>query len=666
MLATQEDTTKPLFTYETVKAQLKEKVPHYDDEIVLDFIAKIIIDDQPKNELLVCQRLKKWLDDESRNYKEEDIILASKEVYANMLYFGFVPVVKKSEGLMKYEEFQTSCKAALPELIIHHDRDISHKVDLCLENVTISIGNKVICEEATIKINYGRRYVLIGRNGLGKTTILNNIARKEIDGIPEHLTILHVEQEVVANENTLLDEVLTVDVERCKLLKERDTVSDRLDFLEFGAGKGTDEAEEEIQPLSDRYVEINERLTFINSDDAENIAIEILKGLGFSNADLSKKTRQFSGGWRMRISLAKALYAKPDILLLDEPTNHLDMEAVMWLEEYLIEWPYTIVIVSHARSFINNVATDIINFVEGKFVYYKGNYDDFVKARNEKYTNMAKIKKRQEKDIAHLQYFIDRFRANAKRASLVQSKIKMINKMEIEDEVMEDPAVIFIFPEVEELNPPLLRLTNVSLGYNKVKIINKTNFYLDQQSRIAVVGPNGAGKSTLMKCLYEQLNEMEGSIYRHPKLKVAMFTQHHADQLDLDQTPLETIGALMKDPNPEEVRFYLAGFGIQGNLSMRPNYMLSGGQKTRVALAALVFKKPHIILMDEPTNHMDIDAVNALAIALNNYNGGVVIVSHDEYFVETVCNQIWIVGKGKCEKYNGNFLDYRKLVRKDM
>jgi len=337
---------------------------------------------------------------------------------------------------------------------------------------------------------------------------------------------------------------------------------------------------------------------------------------------------------------------------------------VMWLEEYLVKWPYTIVIVSHARSFINNVATDIINFVDGKFVYYKGNYDDFIKARHEKYTNMAKIKKRQERDIEHLQHFIDRFRANAKRASLVQSKIKMINKMEIEDEVMEDPTVIFIFPEVEELAPPLLKLTNVSLGYNKKVIISKTNFYVDQQSRIAVVGPNGAGKSTLMKCLYEQLNEMEGNIYRHPKLKVALFTQHHADQLDLDQTPLETIGALMKDPNPEEVRFYLAGFGIQGNLSMRPNYMLSGGQKTRVALAALVYKKPHIIIMDEPTNHMDIDAVNALAIALNNYNGGVVIVSHDEYFVETVCNQIWIVGKGKCEKYNGNFLDYRKLVRK--
>lgn len=518
-------TDKPIYTCETVKKELKERISSYDDEVVFDFIAKLIIDDQPKNELIVAQKLKKFLDDENKNLREDDVILASKEIYANMLHFGFLPTKNKSEALKKWELFHEKSRGEVPDIVIHHDRDESHKIDLLLENITISIGNKVICEDATMKINYGRKYVLIGRNGLGKTTILNNIARKEIEGIPKHLQILHVEQETVANDNTLLNEVLTVDLERCKLLKELDEVSDRLDYLEFGEGKGTQEAEEEISPLTDRYTEINERLQVINSDDAESKAITILTGLGFSNADLSKKTRQFSGGWRMRISLAKALYAMPDILLLDEPTNHLDMEAVMWLEDYLNEWPYTVIIVSHARSFINNVATDIINFVDGKFIYYKGNYDDFVKARTERAINQAKIKKRQESDIARLQSFIDRFRANAKRASLVQSKIKMINKMEIEDDVISDPSVIFIFPEVEELKPPLLRLKDVSLGYNKVKIIEKTNFYVDQQSRIAVVGPNGAGKSTLMKCLFEQLTQMEGDIYRNPKLKVAMFTQ---------------------------------------------------------------------------------------------------------------------------------------------
>ncbi len=525
MISTDGGDNKAKHTYDSVLAQIKERVTNYDDEIVFDFVTKLIIEEQPKNELIVAQKLKKYLDDEERNLREDDIIRASKEVYANMLYFGFTPNQKKSEGLRRYEEFQEKAKSAVPDLIIHHDRDESYKVDLNLENVTISIGSKVICSDANIKINYGRRYVLIGRNGLGKTTLLNNIARKEIEGIPDHLQILHVEQETVANNNSLLDEVLTVDVERCKLLKELDELSDRIDFLEYGEGKGTEEAEKELKPLSDRYVEINERLQAIGSDDAETIAIDILTGLGFKNSDLSKKTSQFSGGWRMRISLAKALYAKPDILLLDEPTNHLDMEAVMWLEDYLVEWPYTIIIVSHARSFIDNVATDVINFVDGKFIYYKGNYTDFVKARSDRNINMAKIKKRQDRDIAHLQSFIDRFRANAKRASLVQSKIKMINKMEIEEEVMEDPSVILIFPEVEELKPPLLKLTNVTLGYNKTKIIEKANFYVDQQTRIALVGPNGAGKSTLMKCLYDQLTQSEGEIYRHYKLRVAMFTQ---------------------------------------------------------------------------------------------------------------------------------------------
>jgi ATP-binding cassette subfamily F protein 3 len=520
-----EEQINSMHTIESVKAKILEKVKEYDDEIVLDFVAKLIIEEKPKNELIVSNKLKKFLEVEERNYRENDIIVASKEVYANMLYFGYVPKQTKSEGLKKYEEFKEKARAAVPDLVIHHDRDESYKVDLNLENVTISIGNKVICQDANIKINYGRRYVLIGRNGLGKTTLLNNIARKEIEGIPEHLQILHVEQETVANNISLLDEVLTVDVERTKLLAELDEVSERLDYLEHGEGKGTKESEEEVKPLTDRYMIISERLQEINSDDAETKAIEILNGLGFKNSDLSKKTCQFSGGWRMRISLAKALYAKPDILLLDEPTNHLDMEAVMWLEDYLIEWPYTIIIVSHARSFIDNVATDIINFVDGKFIYYKGNYTDFVKARNDRNINMAKIKKRQDRDIAHLQSFIDRFRANAKRASLVQSKIKMINKMEIEEEVLEDPSIVFILPEVEELKPPLLRLTNVTLGYEKTKIIQKANFYVDQQSRIAVVGPNGAGKSTLMKCLNEQLSQSEGEVYRHYKLRVAMFTQ---------------------------------------------------------------------------------------------------------------------------------------------
>jgi len=307
--------------------------------------------------------------------------------------------------------------------------------------------------------------VLIGRNGLGKTTLLNHIASKEIEGIPKHLQILHVEQEVVANDNTLLDEVLSVDVERSKLLKEHDLVEEKLFNDEDGIGEKLEE--KELEELKKRYIEVSERLQQIGSGDAEQKASEILSGLGFSSQDMSKATKKFSGGWRMRISLAKALFAQPDILLLDEPTNHLDMEAVMWLEDYLVSWPYTMIIVSHARNFINNVATDIINFTNGKFVYYKGNYTDYEKAKKERTLNMNRIRDFQVKKIEHMQTFIDRFRANAKRASLVQSRIKAVNKIELSEEVIEDPTCIFVFPDVQELASPLLKLTDVTLGYEK-------------------------------------------------------------------------------------------------------------------------------------------------------------------------------------------------------
>ena len=366
----------------------------------------------------------------------------------------------------------------------------------------------------------------------------------------------------------------------------------------------------------------------------------------------------------MRISLAKALFVQPDILLLDEPTNHLDMNAVMWLEDYLNSWPYTLIVVSHARDFINAIATDIIYFTNLKLYYYKGTYDDFEKSRAERNKLQSKTKKSQDKKLEHMQAFIDKFRANAKRASLVQSRIKAVNRIEIIEEILEDPTCIFVFPIPEKLNPPVLRLDNVDLGYELTKpIVCKINFNIDMQSRIAVVGPNGAGKTTLLKCLNNELQALSGMVYRHSKLKLAMFTQHHIDQLDLDLSPLEQLQASYTDMGSDIIRAHLASFGITGNMSLRPNYQLSGGQKTRVALAMLVLKNPHIILMDEPTNHLDIDAVNALAMALNSYTGGLCIVSHDQHFVESVCTSIYVVKDSKCVQFKGNFMDYKKHIR---
>lgn len=568
-----------------------------------------------------------------------------------------------SDDFRKHMEEVQLSKSALPDIIMHHDRDESYKVDIRIDAFTISIGGKTLLEDASLRINFGRRYVLIGRNGIGKTTLLNHISRKELEGIPKHLQILHVQQEVIANSSPLLEEVLKCDVERAQLLEENKEISRKLDENH----RLNNMTKDEVDKCTQRMVKLGERLQQIGVDESEINARKILKGLGFSDKDMSKPTNQFSGGWRMRISLAKALFVQPDILLLDEPTNHLDMNAVMWLEDYLIGWPYTVVIVSHARDFINNVATDIMLIQNGKMTYHKGNYDDFEKSRAEKMRHVKKQKESQDKQINHMNDFINKFRANAKRASLVQSRIKALNKLDVIEQIAEDPTCVFIFPNPDPLNPPLLKLDGVNLGYSKESpILKNIDFSLDMNSRIAVVGPNGAGKTTLLKAVTGELEPFNGKFFRHPKLKLAMFTQHHIDQLNLEYTPIEQISSMYSDISTDQIRSHLASFGISGNLMLRPNYLLSGGQKTRVAFAALVYSRPQIILMDEPTNHLDIDAVNALALALNNYTGGICIVSHDQHFVESVCDKIFVVQSEKVSLFKGNFTEYKNFLRKQM
>lgn len=590
----------------------------------------------------------------SLNFDPNSLTFEKHKLYAqdiqNVSQREYVVDSEKVEAMEKHLEEVRKMKESVAEITIHHDRDESHKVDIIVPNFTISIGGRTLIEDASLKISFGRRYVLVGRNGIGKTTLLNHVVRKEFDEIPKHLQILHVEQEVVSSDRTLLEEVLSCDVERTRLLKELEEVNVALQTSDD-------------KKLTEKMIHISKRLQDISADEAESKAIGIIRGLGFYSDDLNKPTKNFSGGWRMRISLAKALFVQPDILLLDEPTNHLDMNAVMWLEDYLNTWPYTLVVVSHARDFINNVATDIIHLTNQKLYYYKGNYDDFEKSRSERAKLLSRQKTAQTKKLEHMQSFIDKFRANAKRASLVQSRIKAMNKIEIIEEIMEDPTCIFVFPVPEKLNPPILRLDNVDLGYGQTPILNKVNFSVDQSTRVAVVGPNGAGKTTLLKCLTGELQPSSGILYRHNKLKLAMFTQHHTDQLDLELSPIEQIAKLYPDLATEVIRSHLSSFGITGNLALRPIYLLSGGQKSRVALATIVFKNPHILLMDEPTNHLDIDAVNSLALALNSYNGGLVIVSHDQHFVESVCNQIYVVKDKKCSYFKGNFTEYKNYLR---
>ena len=521
---------------------------------------------------------------------------------------------------------------AMSDVEINHDKNESHKVDINIPAFTIHIGGKTLLEDATLKISFGRRYVLIGRNGVGKTTLLNHIARKEIDGIQKHIQIVHVEQEVIINDNELLYEILSCDKERLDLLNEVEEVNKNL---------AKEKNEKEIKRLSKKLVEVNKRLEEIDANEAENKAKFILLGLGFKEEDYTKKTKDFSGGWRVRISLAKALFIMPDLLLLDEPTNHLDMNAVMWLEDYLINWPYTLIIVSHAKDFINNIATDIIHLSNQKLTYYKGNYLDFERDRTEKIKLNHRLHEAQVKKREHIQEFIDRFRYKAKRANLVQSRIKQMNKMEIVEEILEDPTCIFIFPEPNKINPPILRLDNVDLGYNGKVVVEKINLSVDMSSRIALVGANGCGKTRL-----------------------GLFKQHHVDQLDLELSPLEELQKYYPNLETEKIRGHLSQFGISGNLSLRPNYLLSGGQKSRVALALIMLNNPQILLMDEPTNHLDLDAINALVVALSSYEGGLLIVSHDQNFVEQVCTQIYMIENKKLQQFRGNFNDYRTHLRK--
>ena len=421
---------------------------------------------------------------------------------------------------------------AMSDVQINHDRNESHKVDINIPSFTIHIGGKTLLEDANLKISFGRRYVLIGRNGVGKTTLLNHIARKEIDGIPKHIQIVHVEQEVIINDNELLYEVLSCDKQRLDLLEEFDEINKALE---------SQKDPNEIKRLTKKLEKVNSKLEEIGANEAENKAKFILLGLGFKEEDFTKKTKDFSGGWRVRISLSKALFIMPDLLLLDEPTNHLDMNAVMWLEDYLLNWPYTLVIVSHAKDFINNIATDVIHLANQKLTYYKGNYLDFERDRTEKIKQNHRLHEAQVKKMAHMQEFIDRFRYKAKRANVVQSRIKQMNKMEIVEEILEDPTCIFIFPEPTKINPPVLRLDNADLGYNDKIVIEKINLNVDMSSRIALVGANGCGKTTLLKGLVGDLTPMKGLCYRHGKLRLGLFRQHHVDQLDLELSPLEEL-----------------------------------------------------------------------------------------------------------------------------
>ncbi|KAJ1449058.1 P-loop containing nucleoside triphosphate hydrolase protein [Pelagophyceae sp. CCMP2097] len=533
--------------------------------------------------------------------------------------------------------------------------------DVHVSNFDIHFGGTTLLRGAELHLAHGRRYGLIGPNGVGKTTLLRHMAAFDLPGFPRHLRVLHVRQEVTAASDGLrvVDAVLGADAELASLLARERRLAAALE-----AAEGAD-----VVAVHAELLEVTASLQGLEADSAAARASTILNGLGFTHDMHTAPLSSLSGGWKVRCALAGALFVSPDVLMLDEPTNHLDLEAVIWLENYLnTTFKNTLVVVSHDRAFLNAVVTDCVLFVHRGLRTYKGDYDTFIRTQSEaaaqqKSDYVAYVDKR-----AHIQEFIDRFRCSASRAALVQSRVKLVEKMD--SEAPPEPAAVtpwsFTIAAAEPLARPILQAEGLTFGYDAEKpLFSDVEIDVDEKSRVALVGANGSGKSTFLKLLLGELKPTAGEVKRKSNLRIEFFTQHHSDQLDLDLSALENLQKRFRDAGEAALRGHLGQFEVRGDLALKPCRAMSGGQKSRVAFAVLAFARPHVVVLDEPTNHLDLEAIDALAGALQRFRGGVLVVSHDQHFIQAVCSDLWVVGNSKVKKYDGDFEQYRKKTLRD-
>ena len=423
----------------------------------------------------------------------------------------------------------------------------------------------------------------------------------------------------------------------------------------------------ETEPDPNKLAEIYQQLNDRNAYAAPAAASRLLTGLGFKDDELYQPFSSFSGGWKMRVALAAALFVEPEILLLDEPTNHLDLEAIMWLESYLDAYPHTLLMISHDRELLNKCTDHIIHVENGRLTTYTGNYDTFERERAAALNLQQKTFEKQQAQRAHIQKFIDRFRAQANKASQAQSRIKALERMDLVDAVIAERTVRFVFPDPEKISSPLLSLNKADVGYTQeMPVLRKLNDNIDKDDRIALLGANGNGKSTLMKLIAGKLDVMTGDIFRSPKLRIGYFSQHQTEELNVESTPYQEMLRIMRENNPDvkepAVRAKLGAFGFSKDLADNKISTLSGGEKARLLFALMSFDAPHLLLLDEPTNHLDIESREALVQALNTYEGAIVIVSHDPNMVERVANRLWLVQDGLCRDFEGDLEEYRKFT----
>lgn len=517
---------------------------------------------------------------------------------------------------------------------------------LSITDLSIRLAGRLLIDNSSVQITPGSRVGLVGRNGTGKSTLFK-VIRGELAAehgsvtLPPRWRIGSLAQEAPNGPESLISVVLKADLERDALLAEAEHATD-----------------------PHRIAEIQTRLVDIDAHSAPSRAAAILSGLGFSAADQLRPCAEFSGGWRMRVALAATLFAAPDLLLLDEPTNYLDLEGTLWLEDHLAHYPRTVIVISHDRDLLESSVDQILHLERGKLTLYKGTYSSFEEQRAARELLDAKQLKRQEAERARLQAFVDRFKAKASKARQAQSRVKMLERLKPITALVTEDVREISFPAPEKiLSPPIIAADNVSVGYDPASpVLNRVTLRIDNDDRIALLGANGNGKSTLVKLLAGRLAPFSGRVTRADKLSIAYFAQHQLDELNEDASAYDHVRKLMGDAPEAKVRARAGAIGFSGKAADTKAGKLSGGEKARLLLGLATFFGPNMIILDEPTNHLDIDSRGALAEAINEFPGAVIMVSHDRYLIEACADRLWIVADRTVTNYDGDLDEYRRLV----